>query len=69
MIGLDLCQTLLEINPRTNVVFLTAYADYAIDAWDTGASGFMLKPITEEGVQEQLKKLRHPFSFGGRTHD
>ena len=30
--GLDLCGTLLEINPRTNVVFLTSYPDYAIDA-------------------------------------
>ena len=63
--GLDLCGTLLEINPRTNVVFLTAYSDYAIDAWSTGASGFMLKPITPEGVQSQLKTLRYPFSLGG----
>ena len=65
MSGLELCHTLLEINPRTNVVYLTAYSDYAIDAWDTGASGFMLKPITPEGVQAQLKKLRYPFSSGG----
>ncbi|MBQ3281731.1 MAG: response regulator [Eubacterium sp.] len=58
--GLNLCETLLEINPRTNVVFLTAYSDYAVDAWNTGASGFMLKPITPEGVRNQLKKLRYP---------
>lgn len=58
--GLDLCRTLLEINPRTNVVYLTAYSDYALDAWSTGASGFMLKPITPEGVREQLSRLRYP---------
>lgn len=58
--GLDLCRTLLEINPRTNIVFLTAYSDYALDAWSTGASGFMLKPITTEGVREQLSRLRYP---------
>ena len=63
--GLDLCRTLLEINPRTNVVYLTAYIEYSFDAWSTGASGFMLKPITEEGVREQLKNLRYPFFFGG----
>lgn len=64
--GLDLCQTLLEINPRTNVVYLTAYSEYAVDAWGTGASGFMLKPITPEGVQAQLKKLRYPIKeLGG----
>jgi len=63
--GMDLCRTLLEINPRTNVVFLTAYSSYSLDAWNTGACGFMLKPITPEGVQEQLKRLRFPFSRGG----
>ena len=60
--GLDLCRTLIEINPCTNIVFLTAYADYSLDAWKTEASGFMLKPLTPENVREQLKKLRYPFS-------
>ena len=55
--GLDVCRKLLEINPRTNVVYLTAYRDYSFDAWDTGACGFMLKPITPEGIKKQLKKL------------
>ena len=59
--GLDLCRALLDINPRTNVVYLTAYSGYSLEAWNTGASGFMLKPITPEGVRAQLKKLRYPF--------
>ena len=63
--GLDLCRTLLSVHPRTNVVYLTAYVEYAFDAWNTGASGFLLKPITQEAVREQLKKLRYPFSLGG----
>ena len=63
--GLDLCRALLDINPRTNVVYLTAYAEYSLDAWSTGASGFMLKPITRDGVREQLKNLRYPFLSGG----
>ena len=63
--GLDLCRDLLAINPRTNVVYLTAYSDYSLDAWSTGASGFMLKPLTAEGVREQLKNLRYPFLVGG----
>ena len=58
--GLDLCRDLLEINPRTNVVFLTAYKEYSFDAWCTGACGFMLKPITPEGVREQMSRLRYP---------
>ena len=63
--GLDVCRRLLEINQRTNVVYLTAYRDYSFDAWDTGACGFMLKPLTADGVKKQLKKLRYPFLTGG----
>ena len=63
--GLDLSRTLLEINPRTNVIFLTSYPDYALDAWKTEASGFMLKPLTPDGIYEQLRKLRFPFFTGG----
>jgi len=63
--GLDLCRTLLEINSLTNIVFLTAYPDYSLDAWGTEASGFLVKPLTQESVRAQLKKLRHPFSTGG----
>lgn len=63
--GLELCRTLLAINPCTNIVFLTAYADYALDAWSTEAIGFVLKPLTTASVREQLKKLRYPFSTGG----
>ena len=63
--GLDLSRSLLEINPRTNVVYLTAYPDYSLDAWDTDACGFMVKPLTCEKVHAQLKKLRYPFLSGG----
>ena len=63
--GLDLCRTLLDINPHTNVVFLTAYPDYSLDAWNTDACGFMVKPLTPESVRAQMKKLRYPLSTGG----
>ena len=63
--GFDLCRTLLEINPNTNVVYLTAYPDYSLDAWNTEACGFMVKPMTPESIRLQMKKLRHPFLTGG----
>ena len=62
--GLDLCRALLEINPCTNVVYLTAFPDYALDAWNTNACGFMVKPLTPESIRRQMKKLRFPFSMG-----
>ncbi|MCR5753505.1 MAG: response regulator [Acetatifactor sp.] len=59
--GIDLCKQLLQINANTNVIFLTAYADYSFDAWKTGASGFILKPLTASAVKEQLSLLRYPI--------
>ncbi|MBQ6442969.1 MAG: response regulator [Lachnospiraceae bacterium] len=61
MSGLDLCRRLLEINQYTNVVFLTAYMDYSFDAWDTGACGFLMKPLSEEAIRKQLTLLKNPM--------
>ena len=65
--GLDLCRELLGINPHTNVIFLTGYRDYALDAWDTGAEGFLLKPLTAESVRAQLSRIKLKIPLGGET--
>ena len=57
--GLDLCRDFLRINPTTNVVFLTAYMEYSFDAWDTGACGFLLKPMDPDAVRSLLARLPH----------
>ena len=58
--GFDLCRALLNLNSRTNVFYLTAYMDYSFDAWTTGASGFLLKPLKADAVKAQLSLLRYP---------
>lgn len=63
--GFDLCRTLIEINPQTNIVFLTAYPDYSLEAWHTEAVGFIVKPITKTAMIETLGRLRYPFTIGG----
>ena len=59
--GLELCRELLKINPRTNVFYLTAYPDYALEAWDTGACGFAVKPLTAEQARNHLTRLKFPI--------
>ena len=58
--GLELCREILQIRPHTNVIYLTAYREYAFDAWKTGACGFLLKPLETETVRAQLSRLRYP---------
>ena len=59
--GLELCRELLKTNPRTNVIYLTAYPDYALQAWDTGACGFAVKPLTAEQARNHLTRLKFPI--------
>ena len=58
--GLDLCRELLRVRPLTNVIYLTSYPEYSLKAWETGASGFIVKPLTAEKVRQVLYRLRHP---------
>ena len=60
--GLDLCEQMIEINPKLNVVFLTAYPEYSLQSWNTHACGFLVKPLVSEEIKRQLSKLRFPVS-------
>ena len=57
--GLDLSQKIHEINPSTKIIFLTAYPDYALDAWTTYANGFLVKPLKKEALLHQLEIMRN----------
>ena len=58
--GLDLCREFLRLNAQTNVIYLTAYPEYSVDAWKTRASGFLLKPLDADEVRQELYQLRYP---------
>ncbi|HAM16164.1 MAG TPA: hypothetical protein DCP91_10005 [Eggerthellaceae bacterium] len=58
--GLDLCQELLHIRPDANIAYITAYPEYSLDAWNTDACGFILKPLEVEAVRTLIPKLRRP---------
>ncbi len=52
--GLDLCHELLKLNPRINIIYLTAYADYSLEAWNTG---------TYYTISESIEDIRFGFMF------
>jgi two-component SAPR family response regulator len=43
-----------------NVIFATGYNEYAGEAMNMHASGYLMKPITAEKVRRELDDLRHP---------
>lgn len=54
--GIGLALKLREINPDIRVVFITAYSQYAMDAWGVDATGYVLKPYTSGDIQKELRK-------------
>lgn len=43
---------------HTQVVFVTAYAEHAVRAFDEHAVDYILKPLTEDRLQKALKRVR-----------
>ena len=54
-------------NPEMNVIFLTAYPDYSLQAWKTHACGFLVKPLVEEDIRLQLSLLPGAMKSEGAT--
>lgn len=54
--GIGLAMRLRETIPSIRIVFVTAYSQYAIDAWNLDATGYVLKPYTAADIRKELKK-------------
>lgn len=57
MTGLQLAARLKKIKSDTHIIFVTGYHEYAVDAFAIHATGYLLKPITEEVVKRELTFL------------
>jgi DNA-binding LytR/AlgR family response regulator len=56
--GLEVAAAAVTASPRTQVVFVTAYDQYAIDAFDKGAVDYLLKPIQPERLAQTVARLK-----------
>lgn len=57
MSGLELAERLLEADPYIRVIFVTAYNQYALDAFRAHAIGYLLKPLDKDELTEQIDLL------------
>ena len=60
--GITLAKQILDIKPRTNVIYVTGYEKFALQSWETPASAFLVKPVKTEKLRDALEHLRHPVS-------
>jgi DNA-binding LytR/AlgR family response regulator len=56
--GLEVARAMAQCAPQTQIVFVTAYDQYAISAFEQGAIDYLQKPISRERVQRTVARLQ-----------
>ncbi len=56
--GLEVTALAADASPRTRIVFVTAYDQYAIDAFERGAIDYLLKPVKPERLDATVARLQ-----------
>lgn len=64
--GLDVAR---QISGKSHVVFVTAYQQHAIEAFDAGAVDYVLKPIQMARLAASLKRVRERLGTAPATVD
>ena len=62
--GLEVASAAAEACPATQVVFVTAYDQYAVDAFERGAIDYLLKPIMPERLAATVQRVQSRAAAG-----
>ena len=57
--GIELAKRLKGIDRNIRIVFVTAYEQYALEAFGVDAIGYLLKPYFREDVEKELEKASY----------
>lgn len=55
---IELAKKVIKKNPVVNIICISDTKDFAYDAFEVYASGYIVKPITEEKIRKNLEHLR-----------
>jgi len=61
--GFVVAEEVLKVSTQTLVVFVTAYDEYAVKAFETNAIDYILKPASPERIKYTLDKIRENYSI------
>ncbi len=62
MTGIELARRIKLRAPKVNIVFVTGYSQYALDAMSLRPSGYVMKPVDHKQIRGELQNLRNPPS-------
>jgi len=65
--GLEVARHLVGMDEPPGVIFITAYDDYALEAFKVNAIDYLLKPVRAERLSEALHKVSKPNKLQWKT--
>lgn len=60
--GMQAAKQLMQKGSQTVVVFVTAYDEYAVQAFENNAADYLLKPLSEKRLEQCIARLKKKFS-------
>ncbi|MBO0959914.1 response regulator [Neobacillus sp. MM2021_6] len=56
--GTEVARKMKSVNPQLMVVFVTAYSEYAVEAFEIQSNDYLVKPVTPERLQLCISRIR-----------
>jgi DNA-binding LytR/AlgR family response regulator len=66
MPGLTGIELAKRMDAKTHVVFVTAFDQYAVEAFDREAVDYLLKPVSDERLEKALERLKRKLASAER---
>lgn len=66
--GIDAGSRILDLSPETDIVFVTAFDQYAVEAFELHATDYLLKPVAEERLAKTVARLCKKIPLAGEHH-
>ena len=67
--GMDLAKKIKSVNEDADIVFITAYEQHAVEAFEINAADYILKPFDEKRIYKTLKKLTNKTGNDDKKED
>ena len=67
--GLELAEKMLEIKPSIIIVFVTAFSEYAVQAFELNTLDYIVKPVQLDRLEKTLKRIEEKINYLDTTPD
>ena len=64
--GMTLAEEIKKLIPIVNIIIVTAYPEYALEAYKLYVSDYIMKPVIKEDLKKTLANLRIPIKKDGK---